>query len=232
MGRYKRESHRHRTSDIAANLSSTDCDPTALIELLSHSHCLHRRQRTSSPLHRLNLFINSAFFFSSSVTLASPAITCFHCRPYISLRFECPLNDRLYSQIHNILPLPPTSERHRTISLIAKSSLCQQQTLIVCLVKPRTTTKTHPSGIISHRVALDTFSLHFRDFRRHFTTHKGMSVPGRHYAPIDGACHVDTHTRKASRSPPNDDVCCIYVHAGAGYHSHQNERIHLEACNE
>lgn len=59
-----------------------------------------------------------------------------------------------------------------------------------------------------------------------------MSVPGRHYAPIDGACHVDTHTRKASRSPPNDDVCCIYVHAGAGYHSHQNERIHLEACNE
>ncbi|KAI4616394.1 uncharacterized protein J4E87_008660 [Alternaria ethzedia] len=59
-----------------------------------------------------------------------------------------------------------------------------------------------------------------------------MSVPSRHYAPIDGAYHIDTHTRKASRSPPNDDVCCIYVHAGAGYHSHQNERIHLEACND
>ncbi|KAG9186722.1 taspase, threonine aspartase, 1 [Alternaria panax] len=59
-----------------------------------------------------------------------------------------------------------------------------------------------------------------------------MSVPSHHYAPIDGAYHVDTHTRKASRSPPNDDVCCIYVHAGAGYHSHQNERIHLEACND
>ncbi|KAF1828755.1 N-terminal nucleophile aminohydrolase [Decorospora gaudefroyi] len=58
-----------------------------------------------------------------------------------------------------------------------------------------------------------------------------MSAAGRHYAPIDGA-YIDTHTRKATRSPPNDDVCCIYVHAGAGYHSHQNEKIHLEACND
>jgi hypothetical protein len=24
----------------------------------------------------------------------------------------------------------------------------------------------------------------------------------------------------------------IFVHAGAGFHSHQNEAIHLEACNE
>ncbi|KAL1967932.1 hypothetical protein VTN77DRAFT_2349 [Rasamsonia byssochlamydoides] len=28
------------------------------------------------------------------------------------------------------------------------------------------------------------------------------------------------------------DICAIYVHAGAGYHSHQNEKIHLEACND
>ncbi|KAL8681601.1 MAG: hypothetical protein Q9186_002270 [Xanthomendoza sp. 1 TL-2023] len=26
------------------------------------------------------------------------------------------------------------------------------------------------------------------------------------------------------------DVCAIFVHAGAGYHSVQNERIHLQAC--
>jgi len=28
------------------------------------------------------------------------------------------------------------------------------------------------------------------------------------------------------------DVCAIFVHAGAGYHSVQNERIHLQACEE
>ncbi|KAH6614928.1 nucleophile aminohydrolase [Boeremia exigua] len=40
-------------------------------------------------------------------------------------------------------------------------------------------------------------------------------------------------SRRATRSPPPaDEVCAIYVHAGAGYHSHQNERIHLEACND
>ncbi|KAF2131335.1 N-terminal nucleophile aminohydrolase [Dothidotthia symphoricarpi CBS 119687] len=59
-----------------------------------------------------------------------------------------------------------------------------------------------------------------------------MSAPTRHHATIDGALPAEQHTRKATRSPPNDDVCCIYVHAGAGYHSHQNERIHLEACND
>lgn len=59
-----------------------------------------------------------------------------------------------------------------------------------------------------------------------------MSASSRQFAPTDGTFVGETHTRKASRSPPNDDVCCIYVHAGAGYHSHQNERIHLEACND
>lgn len=28
------------------------------------------------------------------------------------------------------------------------------------------------------------------------------------------------------------DVCAIFVHAGAGYHSIQNEKIHLQACEE
>lgn len=29
-----------------------------------------------------------------------------------------------------------------------------------------------------------------------------------------------------------DHVACIFVHAGAGYHSVQNEGTHLQACNE
>lgn len=28
------------------------------------------------------------------------------------------------------------------------------------------------------------------------------------------------------------DISAIFVHAGAGYHSHQNEGNHLQACSE
>ena len=28
------------------------------------------------------------------------------------------------------------------------------------------------------------------------------------------------------------DVCAIFVHAGAGFHSLQNEKVHLAACEE
>jgi len=28
------------------------------------------------------------------------------------------------------------------------------------------------------------------------------------------------------------DVCAIFVHAGAGFHSLGNEKIHLQACEE
>ncbi|EYE93993.1 threonine aspartase 1 [Aspergillus ruber CBS 135680] len=33
-----------------------------------------------------------------------------------------------------------------------------------------------------------------------------------------------------SRPRKNGDISAIFVHAGAGYHSHHNERSHLEAC--
>ena len=28
------------------------------------------------------------------------------------------------------------------------------------------------------------------------------------------------------------DIGCVFVHAGAGYHSVQNDNVHLTACNE
>ncbi|KAF2472180.1 N-terminal nucleophile aminohydrolase [Lindgomyces ingoldianus] len=59
-----------------------------------------------------------------------------------------------------------------------------------------------------------------------------MSALPKQLGTIDGATQTEPLTRKASQSPPQDDVCCIFVHAGAGYHSIQNERIHLQACNE
>jgi taspase (threonine aspartase 1) len=81
-------------------------------------------------------------------------------------------------------------------------------------------------------VKLDTIGPRLLKFRQRFSTPKGMSVPGHQYTATDGAHPTESHARKAARGSPSDDVCCIYVHAGAGYHSHQNEKIHLEACNE
>ncbi|KAF2637971.1 N-terminal nucleophile aminohydrolase [Massarina eburnea CBS 473.64] len=49
---------------------------------------------------------------------------------------------------------------------------------------------------------------------------------------VDGATQTDLPTRKATNSPHRSDICCIFVHAGAGYHSIANERIHLDACND
>ncbi|KAF2869687.1 nucleophile aminohydrolase [Massariosphaeria phaeospora] len=49
---------------------------------------------------------------------------------------------------------------------------------------------------------------------------------------IDGTVQNGTLARKATRGPYRDEMCCIFVHAGAGYHSYQNEQIHLQACND
>lgn len=34
------------------------------------------------------------------------------------------------------------------------------------------------------------------------------------------------------RSSVRRPVAAVFIHAGAGYHSTTNEKIHLEACNE
>ena len=36
----------------------------------------------------------------------------------------------------------------------------------------------------------------------------------------------------AVKTRKNGDTFAIFVHAGAGYHSTQNEEVHLLACNE
>lgn len=40
---------------------------------------------------------------------------------------------------------------------------------------------------------------------------------------------VDRVLRRGQRPKFNG---AIFIHAGAGFHSHQNERVHLEACNK
>ncbi|KAF1972877.1 N-terminal nucleophile aminohydrolase [Bimuria novae-zelandiae CBS 107.79] len=59
-----------------------------------------------------------------------------------------------------------------------------------------------------------------------------MSVSAGQPGAIDGAIQHEPLTRKATESPHRSDISCIFVHAGAGYHSHANEQIHLEACND
>jgi len=43
------------------------------------------------------------------------------------------------------------------------------------------------------------------------------------------ALKVNTMTR---RRLEGGDLCAIFVHAGAGYHSHQNEKVHLTAVSD
>jgi hypothetical protein len=45
---------------------------------------------------------------------------------------------------------------------------------------------------------------------------------------------VNTEQARVSRSSQRgpQDIYAIFVHAGAGYHSYQNEEAHLQACNE
>jgi hypothetical protein len=45
--------------------------------------------------------------------------------------------------------------------------------------------------------------------------------------------HRDIETMfSRSRSQIGGNVCLIAVHAGAGYHSFENEKKHLQACRE
>jgi hypothetical protein len=49
-------------------------------------------------------------------------------------------------------------------------------------------------------------------------------------SPMDGI--VEKRSRKTRNSGMAKPVSAIFVHAGAGYHSLTNERIHLSACSE
>lgn len=44
-------------------------------------------------------------------------------------------------------------------------------------------------------------------------------------------CEMDG-TGEKKRSKNSVPVSCIFVHAGAGYHSIANEKVHLKACDE
>ncbi|KAI4242617.1 MAG: hypothetical protein L6R42_010962, partial [Xanthoria sp. 1 TBL-2021] len=64
----------------------------------------------------------------------------------------------------------------------------------------------------------------YRSPKKRTTTHNlaGFDVDG----PADAALgQMNTRRRRQG-----GDVCAVFVHAGAGYHSIQNERIHLQAC--
>ena len=49
---------------------------------------------------------------------------------------------------------------------------------------------------------------------------------------LDGSMDQRIAKNNSSRKRSGGDICAIFVHAGAGFHSVQNERIHLGACEE
>lgn len=49
---------------------------------------------------------------------------------------------------------------------------------------------------------------------------------------VDGQVDTSLPNMPTRRRRVGGDVCAIFVHAGAGFHSEQNERIHLQACEE
>ncbi|KAL8798068.1 MAG: hypothetical protein Q9182_006979 [Xanthomendoza sp. 2 TL-2023] len=49
---------------------------------------------------------------------------------------------------------------------------------------------------------------------------------------VDGPADAARGPMNTRRRRLGGDVCAIFVHAGAGYHSVQNERIHLHACEQ
>lgn len=53
------------------------------------------------------------------------------------------------------------------------------------------------------------------------------STPTSHTSTMAGVFH---RASRSSRRP--NDCAAVFVHAGAGYHSVQNEMVHLKACEE
>lgn len=49
---------------------------------------------------------------------------------------------------------------------------------------------------------------------------------------LDGQADGAPKVMSTRRPRVAGDVCAIFVHAGAGFHSMANEKIHLEVCEE
>jgi taspase (threonine aspartase 1) len=54
------------------------------------------------------------------------------------------------------------------------------------------------------------------------------SAPESLAIPSEGDGTVDSLWKRAPKKP----IASIFVHAGAGYHSVVNEKVHLQACTE
>ena len=55
-----------------------------------------------------------------------------------------------------------------------------------------------------------------------------MADPTPSHSDSAGDGTMERILKRTSRA----STAAIFIHAGAGYHSQANERIHLEACNE
>ena len=65
----------------------------------------------------------------------------------------------------------------------------------------------------------------------HSPTESTAGTESLNEAQNDGAIDAVTSDMPKRRRLAGD-ACTIFVHAGAGYHSLQNEKVHLSACEE
>ena len=65
----------------------------------------------------------------------------------------------------------------------------------------------------------------------HSATESTAGTESLNEAQTDGPIDIVTSDMPKRRRLAGD-VCAIFVHAGAGYHSLQNEKVHLLACEE
>lgn len=86
------------------------------------------------------------------------------------------------------------------------------------------------------RQQLELCRLYFKEIRlkiRGKSSNVTRKSPSDHDSlQVDGQVDLSLPNMPARRRRVGGDVCAIFVHAGAGFHSQLNERIHLQACEE
>lgn len=86
------------------------------------------------------------------------------------------------------------------------------------------------------RQQLELCRLYFKEIRLKIlgkSSNVTRKAPSDHDSlQVDGQVDLSLPNMPTRRRRVGGDVCAIFVHAGAGFHSLQNERIHLQACEE
>ena len=79
---------------------------------------------------------------------------------------------------------------------------------------------------------MDRFSYIRQKLSRRIKASNSEKADMRGDVQIDGQVDGTPQTMSTRRVRVAGDVCAIFVHAGAGFHSMSNEKVHLQVCEE